>query len=200
MTHRYEAANLLLQFSDELSKSVYQRKIVEEKFVLNALIRRDNGSTTLATKDLVYASITQGALKGYSKPTIAFIMLEIADNVKMFNLLWQRPATMTNNSQNRKVLKELVATKMLFPTETTGIYLVNPLRIFRGNPITAVEATRELLRENGNKPAHALIRDLRPGDKYVLKSSSDRYELLANDFSPNLLKEPDPDYTPAPGD
>lgn len=195
MTHRYQAANLLLQFSDELSKSVYQRKIVEEKFVLNALIRQDNGSTTLATKDLYYTSITKRTFKGLSRLTKLFILEYIVDEVCMFNLLWRRPDELVLKSQNRKVLKELVEAKLLFPTETTGIYLVNPLKIFRGNPITSVEATRELLRENNNKPEARLIKDLRPGDKYTLKSGADNYDLLTNDFSPNLLKEPDPGYS-----
>lgn len=194
MAHKYQAANLLLLFSDELSKSVYQRRIVEEKLVLNMLLRQDNGSTTLATKDLFYTSVTRKTFAGLTKITRLYILEYILDEMCMFNLLWKRPDNATENSQHRKILKELVDAKLLFPTEVTGIYLVNPLKLFRGNPITSVEATRELLKSNGNRPDAKLIKDLRPGDKYVLKNTEDQFNLLSNGFTPNMLEEPDMPY------
>ena len=191
MAKRHDAYMLLLEFGEQLSKSIYQRKVVEEKMLLNEFTRTDSGVTTAATRNLIYSSIAAGVTQGLTKSAKLFIMDHMVDQLKKYNLLWHRPKVL--KSQDLKVLRELVDIRFIFPTETTGIYLINPLKIFKVNPITCVEATKQLLRDNG-KPCYELIKDLRPGDKYIVRTGSDHFKLLSDGFTPTLLHDDSPSY------
>lgn len=189
---RYEAYRLLLEISDQLRNSSYERKIVEERFIQRDFHRNKTGHTSAAVKDLDWTNIAHDCMQDISDPTLVFIFKNIIPKVKHFNLLWHWPTPTLKSQKN--ALKELIDKGILFRTETVGIYLVNPIKIWRGNSITCVEATKQLLREKG-KPCIELIRDLRPGDVYINGSAKDEFRrLLGSEGLPNLLKEDDAPY------
>ena len=185
---RHQAYNLLLEISDQLRNSSYERKIVEEKFTLNEFRRNDTGRTTTAVKDLVWTNLAEDWNQGLSRSTQLFAITHLIPAIKHANMLWHWPTSTKRNE--RLAIKELVNNKVLFRTEVIGMYLVNPLRIWKGNPITCVEATKDIIRLAG-KPMPEMIRDLRPGDKYTLRTHADQYRsLMDNGITPNLLSEP----------
>ena len=181
------AYTLLLYLSDELRHASYERKVIEEKFHGNSFTRNVTSHTAVAVKDLKWTNVAEGMMKTLTKPAQLFVLHNVMDALKQLNMLWYWPPT--RKSHEKIILKELIEKKILFKTETTGIYLVNPIKIWRGSPIVCVEATKDLLRVNG-KPCPELIRDLRGGDKYTTKTTEDQYDALTNNgFTPNLLGE-----------
>ena len=178
------AYHLLLEISEELRPMSYKRKMIEEQFEYDALTRNDTGRKSIAIKNMEYTSINHLLLSELSTLTTFFVVKEIIPNIKMYNLLWHRPPS--SKTQERRIIAELIRIKLLFRTETVGIYLVNPLKIWRGNPLVAVEATKYLLRENG-KPCAELIHDLRPAERYD-KTTQEKLEDITRDgFKPRLL-------------
>ncbi len=191
-TARHAAYNLLLEIGDQLRNSSYERKIVEEKFVLNSLQRNSTDKSTVAVRDLVWTNLSEDWSVGLPWPTQKFAMMNLIPAVRYANMLWHWPTSTKRNE--RVAIKHLVDNKVLFRTEVTGIYLVNPLKLWKGNPIICVEATKDLIRSQG-KPALDMIRDLRPGDRYTPRTEADQYNLLTdNSITPNLLEEPPSEY------
>lgn len=191
---RHEAYRLLLEISDELRHSSYERTVVEERFIHHDLHRRPTGHNTVAVRDLQWTNIAHDCMIGLSGPTKLFIIENIVPVLKQYNLLWHWNTPTKSSEKN--ILKQLVEIGIIFRTETVGIYLVNPIKLWRGNSITCVEATKQLLRDNG-KPCIELIHDLRPSDKYISKTAKDDYKQLLDgtgDFSTNILREPDVPY------
>lgn len=185
---KLDAYHLLLEISDELRNIAYDRRIIEEKYTMNGVTRKITEHNTLALKNLEWANMSSGWMDGLSNTAIMFATKNLVPALKYSNMLWHWP--LTAKSQEKRALKELVDNKILFRTEEVGIYLVNPLKIWRGNPIICVEATKALIRSAG-KPTTDMIRDLRPGDKYTARTEADQFRSLTdNDITPNLLEEP----------
>ena len=176
---------LLLEISEELRELSVERKIIQERYEYDTLVRNSTGMTTVSVKDLKYASINCDAFARLSTGAVVFAMKEITTQLKRFNMLWHRPAS--KKSQEKKIISELIQAKLLFRTETPGMYLVSPLMIWRGNSIVTVEATKALLREH-KKPSPELIRDLRPGERYET-TSEERQRRLLGDTVNNLRIE-----------
>lgn len=70
---------------------------------------------------------------------------KISAELKEYNALWYCDPKLKNNSSNRKALKGLVDKRVLFLTETTHIYLVNPVYIRRGDVFGVLNTTAELI-------------------------------------------------------
>lgn len=179
MADKNNAYHQLLVISDQLKRSSYERKIVEEKYVFRDFVRNDTGLTTAAVKNMEFACMALNALDGLSKPAKLFVVNNLVPAICTYNLLWHWPTP--RKSSEKMVLKELVDAKLIFRTETVGMYLVNPIRVWRGQLLTCVEATKDLLRSAG-RATPDLVRDLRPGDKYTHKTGGDDFNLL-NDIT-----------------
>lgn len=177
------AYTLLRDFSDALKESSYQRDLMSEKYTFNALNRSKSGKSTAAI-DLEFIQMSNDWIHTLSKSAKLFVLDHIATNLKKYNLLWHFPPT--RKSQEQIALKELIDKRILFRTETVGMYLVNPIKVWRGTIFSAVECTKALLRDN--IPSPELVRDLRPSDKFLLKTGEDHYNMLMGDAkTPNLL-------------
>lgn len=74
-----------------------------------------------------------------------YLVGRIASELKSCNALWLCPSGVKNNSSNRKALQGLIKLKVLFQTETTDIYFVNPVYIRRGDPFVVLNTTADLL-------------------------------------------------------
>lgn len=164
----------LLEMSEEVRKISFGRTIFQETYSGNYLERRNTGTQT-STIDMAFTQFNMDWFSEVSNPTMLFVMRNIAPALKKYNLLWHWPPTRKRNE--KIIIKELVDKQILMRTEVIGIYLVNPLKLWRGTIHSAVECTKRLLREHV-KPSLALIHDLRPTDNYELLTSADRMKRL----------------------
>lgn len=179
------AYKILVKFSEELKDASYERHLISEQYKLNQLRRTKSNVSSVSVSDLNFVQLSTGWMHDLSKPCILFIHLHVMPAIRMYNLLWHWPTPKKRNE--KMVLKELIDKKILFRTESIGIYIVNPIKIWRGTIFSAVECTKKLLLDSG-KPDTSLIHDLKPGSEYTLQSQEDQYDLLNdNGITPNLL-------------
>lgn len=177
----------LLELSDRVKVKTYQRTIVEERLTLNELVRNKlDGKSTVAIKDLNWTNLSNGWDAGLSDRAALFVIRHIVPNVKHSNMLFYYPPP--TRSTEREVIAELIRDGILARTESVGMYLIDPLRIWRGNPLTVIEATKQLLRDEG-KPSPEMIRDLRPGTKYIIRSSADAFKQLGYGAGEDIATE-----------
>lgn len=92
---------------------------------------------------------------------IRYIMIEL----KEYNCLWQCSDDIKKSSSNRAAIKSLIEKNILWKTETTHIYVVNPFYIRRGDPISVVATTAKLL-ENASRVDATYITNKKPIDDY----------------------------------
>lgn len=78
-------------------------------------------------------------------PAEWYLVGRISAELKEYNALWYCDPKLKNSSNNRKAIKGLVDKKVLFLTETTHIYLVNPVYIRRGDVFGVLNTTAQLL-------------------------------------------------------
>lgn len=173
-----KAYKLALEMSDELRTATFERTVVEEKLVFNGFNRSATGNIAVSIKDLKWTNVEFSALSEYSNPALLFIIKVIIPTMKMYNILWYRQVS--KKSSEIQIIKELVDKKLLFRTETTGIYLINPLKLWRGNPIVCVEETKMLLRDH-RKACIEIVTDRRPKDKYEHYTQEDRFNKAIGD-------------------
>lgn len=170
-----KAYYLVLEMSDQMRRSTYEKKVFYEKWKVNGLRRGDTGKTSDAVRDVEWTNVSFDWFDGLSNPAMLFVIKNIVPNLKKYNLLWHWPVS--RKSAENRVLKELVEAQVMFRTEVPGIYVMNPVRIWRGNPILCIEETKELLRVH-RKPSIDLIKDRRPGAEYMHKTQKDTIQEL----------------------
>lgn len=188
--NRDTAYRLVINLSDAVRGMSHQRHLVQENYEINSLVRERSGNKT-ASLNMEFVQMTTGWMTSLSPSAGNFVFRKLLSSVKKYNLLWHYTAT---KSQEKNAIKELVQNKILFRTEVPGIYLINPLKIWRGTVFSAIECTKELLRND--KPHIGMVRDLKPSDKYLLRNSKEQMEFLSgDDFTPNLLEDSEPDYS-----
>lgn len=83
----------------------------------------------------------------YSKCTSAEWHLcgRILSELKMNNALWACPDEIKHNGTIRKAIAGLIVKDVLIKTETTNIYVVNPLHMRRGDFMPVISTTASLL-------------------------------------------------------
>ncbi len=177
--------------SDEVRNMSYQRNLVQENYTINELIREKSGVKT-ASLDVDFAQFTLDWMPALTTTAKVFVMNHLMHSLRKYNLLWHFPTP--KKRAEKMAIKELIDSKILFRTETPAMYLINPLKLWRGTVFSSIECTKELLRND--KPNPSMVRDLKPSSKYLLKNSSEQYNSLAdNGITPNLLGEPDSPYS-----
>lgn len=114
-------------------------------------VNTDNGvferlKTQHTTKRLAQAIvITDTELYKKCTPAGWHLVGLICSQLKEYNALWVCDKEIKKNSTHRRAIKELITNKILIKTETTDIYLVNPLHIRRGEFYTVLSTTARLL-------------------------------------------------------
>lgn len=195
MNNKDTAYKLIDNFSNAVRSMSHQRHLVQENYEINSLVRERSGNKT-ASLNMEFVQMTMGWINGLSSTASMFVFKKLITSVRKYNLLWNYTAT---KSQEKNAIKELVDNKILFRTETPGIFLVNPLKIWRGTVFSAIECTKELLRHD--KPNAGMVRDLKPSDKYLLRNSAEQFAHLAGDgITPNLLEDGQTEYGPVPNE
>jgi hypothetical protein len=70
----------------------------------------------------------------------------IIKDLKEYNALWYCDPELKNNSTNKNAIKGLVDKSIMFKTETTNIYLINPRYMRRGDLWAVIVTTADTLR------------------------------------------------------
>lgn len=163
------AYQLLMDLTDELRRDSFERQIVAERYRKNSLDRTGTGhKTSTIAVEFFQMSNELGTL--LTPTEIKFVALHLQFELKRYNLLWY---FVPRNKRDLAVLTELRKKGVIYYTETSHIYIVNPTKVWRGTPASAVECTKQLLRDNGKKPSIDLVRDLRPAAEAVLETADD---------------------------
>lgn len=89
-----------------------------------------------------------------------YLLGRIGSELKANNALWHCRPALKLSSGNRKAIKGLLTKKVLVKTETTDIYLINPIYIRRGHFAVVLHTTAKVLMEEP-KVGLEHIRDLR---------------------------------------
>lgn len=108
---------------------------------------------TDATNGTIYSHNSTEAEDYYLKQAVAIIDLNVFDNLsahagkllrsiikemKMNNVFWLAGETTANT---RRSIAELLKAEILYTTEQSGLYIVNPFKIRRGKPLSSIMAS-----------------------------------------------------------
>jgi hypothetical protein len=178
---KHPAYYRLLEISDFIRSTSFEREIVSERYEDGKLTRTKTGhsSSSFASP---FAQLSLDWISGLSSPTALFVIQHLIHDLKLYNLLWYWPTP--KKSSEKLILKELVDKAVIFRTETIGIYLVNPLKLWRGTKFSCVECTKALLREH-RVPSIELIRDLKPAAQYQVETNEDRIRKMLGSSRPD---------------
>lgn len=86
--------------------------------------------------------------------------------LKEYNALWECPAELKRSSASRQAIKGLIEMKVLIKTETTNIYIVNPLYIRRGDFHAVLMTTANML-SNISKVTPLQISNKKPVKEFI---------------------------------
>lgn len=170
------AYHLVLEMADSLRSMSYDRTVMFERFDgMGNYNRGMTDQTSSSIKDLEWVCIARGWMRGLKTGTQRFMVDKILPELKMYNLLYYHPVT--KQSSVVRAIKELTDKKIMFRTEVPGFYLINPINVWRGNPLTALVETKEMLREHKH-PSLELIKDRRPSKEYKHLTAAEMYAKL----------------------
>jgi hypothetical protein len=111
----------------------------------NSIQRVDTGhETTQATEDFF---MNASALWSQCTPHEWHLVGRIGVELKRNCALWECDASIKKNSSTKAAIRKLIERKVLFKTETTDIYLVNPIFIRRGDVATVLYTTAAILQD-----------------------------------------------------
>lgn len=175
---------MLLQFVEDLEASSYQRHVISENYHLKRYKREGSGMKTIAI-DLQFTQISMGWVQNLSKTTQLFVLNKVMPTIKMYNLLWHYPAP--KKTTEKQIIRELTEKQVIFRTEVPGIYLLNPIKLWRGTIFGAIEATRKLLFVH-RKPSLAIIIDLKAPLDGGRTNEEEMMLMNSNGITPRLLK------------
>lgn len=170
------AYHMVLEMADLLRGVSYDRTVIYERFDTSGNFSRGaTGQASSAIKDLTWACISTEWMQSLATGTQLFVLNKLLPELKMYNLLYYHPVT--KQSSIVRAIKELVDKKIMYRTEKPGFYLINPLNMWRGNPLTSLIETKEMLREHKH-PSIELIKDRRPSKEYRNLTSAEQFKLL----------------------
>jgi hypothetical protein len=184
MEEKLPAREMLTHFIEELQTSSYQRQVVSENYSLRKYQRTATGMQTI-TMDLPFTQISTNWIEDMSERAQLFIIRKVIPGVRMYNLLWHYSTP--KKTSEKLAIKELVDKQILFRTEVPGIYLLNPIKVWRGTIFGALEATRRLLFTH-RKPSLDIITDLKAPRNEERTGEEEMMLMNSNGITPKLLK------------
>lgn len=181
---RENAYVLAVTLGDQVRERVEaDRPMYKEALTQSGMSRVATGHNSLRIKGQNWANMDISICSILSGPTLMFMTRNIVPALKMLNLLWHWPIT---KRSERTAINELIDYKILFRTQTIGIYIVNPVYIWKGGTtMLCIETTKKLLMNN-RTPHTGLIHDLRASGEYA---DPDKYTRMLNGegFDSNLI-------------
>lgn len=109
----------------------------------------------------------------------------ISSQLKQNNAFWLCPETVKRSSSSKKAIKTLIRLNVLVKTETTDIYLVNPVYIRRGNPFTVLNTTASLIQDARKVTADHIVGTKTGIEEYIPLLNVDETKLLT-EFSSQM--------------
>ena len=126
--------------------------------------RASTGIDSLMSTEDFYMNASE--LWAQCTPHEWYMIGRIGSELKYLCALWHCPPGVKNNSSNKKAIKGLIEKRVLFKTETTDIYLVNPNFIRRGDVATVIYTTASIL-QHTSKVSPAMVKAYKAVNSYV---------------------------------
>lgn len=96
------------------------------------------------------------------------LIATLIKELKEYNILWKCDNELKNkNSTVRKAIKGLIDKGVLIKTETTNIYIVNPLHLRRGDILSVLTSTANMLIGEGKVDSEH-VRNIRPVKNFTI--------------------------------
>lgn len=108
--------------------------------------RAPTGADTLISTEDFYMNASE--LWSQCTPHEWYMIGRIGAELKYLCALWSCTPEVKTSSSNKKAIRGLIEKKVLFKTETTDIYLVNPNFIRRGDVATVIYTTAAMLQDS----------------------------------------------------
>lgn len=162
---RKPASLTITTLVDQLSRQLKISSRKAELITGNEYKQIDTGIKAVSV-NVPFAQMSTDWHIDLKKPAIAFVVTEVMAQLRMYNMLWHRPRS--NNGQERQIMADLKKVGLIFPTETTDLFIVNPFKLWRGTIAGTIVATKHLL--DGKAPQLSMIKDLKAPDKSELKT------------------------------
>lgn len=148
----------VLELGDVVKGLSTERQLYKMRYVGDS-IRRLPTEVKSLTLDMSFGQVNFKLKELLSKKALSFAIGTVMMELKKYNMLWYCDAA---DGNTREILSELKEKKVLSSTEVSGLYLVNPVMMWRGDIHSVIEATKKALRANGKVPSVELVKDLRP--------------------------------------
>lgn len=148
----------ILELGDIIRGISSERQLYRMRYVGDS-VRRVPTEVKSLMIDMSFGQMNFKLKELLSKKALSFAIGNIMMELKKYNMLWHHEGS---DGNTREILAELREKKVIFSTEATGIYLVNPILMWRGDVHSVVEATKKALRGNGKVPSLEIIKDLQP--------------------------------------
>lgn len=149
----------LLFKTNTIKGSIYSTSIDGNKYSRN----KTNETTQRIPQELTITDIT---ILEDCTPLQHHIICMIQYQLKEYNALWECPNKFKKSSTGKIALKGLIDRKILIKTETTNIYIVNPLYIRRGDFHSVLITTATML-SNISKVTSLQIADKKPVKQFT---------------------------------
>lgn len=125
--------------SQAINNPVYSNSINDSKFERSKIA---NATSIRIPQPIVIADLNVYAgCSMYER----YILTVITEELKEYNCLWQCSSTIKKSNAGRQAIKGLIVKTILIKTETTNIYVVNPLYLRRGDLFTVLTTTANML-------------------------------------------------------
>ena len=135
----------LLVTLHKLKKQATVNPIYSNTFTDNSFERvNTNASSHRIAQPIV---IADASLFSKCTPHEWYLVGIISNELKEYNCLWHCKPEIKKNNTYRVAIKGLVDKKIIIKTETTNIYVVNPLFIRRGDPFAVLATTCNMLED-----------------------------------------------------
>jgi hypothetical protein len=131
----------------------------------NGQFNRTKTNTESHRYDQPIAIMETQSLTQYT-PAECHMIFRIMSELKEYNPLWYFSNELKKNTRNSTTVKGLIDKGLLWKTETTGIYIVNPFYIRRGDIIPVVATTLNTLSKCSIITTE-LITNKRPVSTYI---------------------------------
>ena len=138
----YDLIELMLQLSKQaIVNPIYANQLGNNVFTRTST----NANSSRVPQPLVMAD---AGLFAKCTSSEWYLIGYISAELKEYNALWQCQPEIKKSSTQRQAINGLIAKQVLIKTETTNIFIVNPLYLRRGDLFTVISTTANTLCES----------------------------------------------------
>lgn len=153
------------------------RKQYATQFQGSQFTRVETGLDTIQSREDFFMNASE--LWKKCTPHEWHLIGRIGSELKLNCSLWCCDSSIKSSSSTKKAIKSLINLKVLVKTETTDIYLVNPVYIRRGDVATVLYTTASIL-QNVSKVTSELVRNYKSVEEYTPVLTENQVDLFLN--------------------